>query len=199
MRTPSITFRLTLFFAIASIVVLLAVGYLLGAAVEAHFVELDRVELDGKLKLVRHTLSKVRDQADLDALPQLFDDALVGHPGLSISVFAPDHRLLFASSDAVFPVGHTHESIARRSLRAAQACHLGNRRTRISRHCGVRANGHRWNAPRHRRNRRKHRSPAQIHSGTSRKSLVRDHIGCSSDHSVGLDRRSTGPCPDLPS
>lgn len=103
MRTPSITLRLTLFFAIASTTVLLAVGYLVGAAVETHFVDLDRLELNGKLEFVRHALAKVRNQTDLDAIPQLFDDALVGHPGLSITVFAPDRRILFASSDAVFP------------------------------------------------------------------------------------------------
>jgi two-component system, OmpR family, heavy metal sensor histidine kinase CusS len=103
MRTASITFRLTLFFAIASTAVLLAVGYLVGVAVETHFVDLDRVELDGKLELVRHALAKVRSQSDLDAIPQVLDDALVGVRGLSITVFAPDRRILFASSDAVFP------------------------------------------------------------------------------------------------
>lgn len=103
MRTASITFRLTLFLAIASTAVLLAVGYLVGVAVETHFEGLDRVELDGKLELVQHALAKVRSQSELDAIPQVLDDALVGHPGLSITVFAPDRRILFASSDAVFP------------------------------------------------------------------------------------------------
>ena len=103
MRSPSITLRLTLFFAIASTAVLLAVGYLVGAAVEAHFTDLDRAELDGKLELVRHTLGKATSQNDLDAIPQTLDDALVGHPGLSITVYAADRRILFASSDVAFP------------------------------------------------------------------------------------------------
>jgi len=103
MRPASITLRLTLFFAIASTAVLCAVGYLVSAAVEAHFVELDRVELDGKLELVRHALARTSVQRDLDAIPQTLDDALVGHPGLSITVFAPDRHILFASSDAAFP------------------------------------------------------------------------------------------------
>jgi two-component system heavy metal sensor histidine kinase CusS len=102
-RAASITFRLTLFFAIASTAILLALGYVLGAAVETHFAEQDRVELDGKLEVVRRALAKVRTQSDLDAIPQLFDDALVGHSGLSIAVLPPDRRLLFASSDAAFP------------------------------------------------------------------------------------------------
>ena len=103
MRVPSITLRLTLFFAIASTAVLLAVGYLLSVAVETHFLEQDRDELNGKLELVRRALAKVRTQSELDAIPQLFDEALVGHRNLSISVFAPDGTILFASSDEAFP------------------------------------------------------------------------------------------------
>ncbi len=102
MRAVSITLRLTLFFAIVSTAVLLTVGYLVVAAVQAHFVELDLIELNGKLELVRHALLKATSQNDLDAIPQALDDALVGHPGLSIVVLGPDHRVLFASSDAVF-------------------------------------------------------------------------------------------------
>jgi two-component system heavy metal sensor histidine kinase CusS len=100
MRPPSITLRLTVFFAVASSLVLAAVGYLVSTAVEGHFVELDRAELDGKLQLVRHLLSRVESQRDLDAIPQTLDDALVGHPGLSIVVMGPDRRIFFASSDA---------------------------------------------------------------------------------------------------
>jgi two-component system heavy metal sensor histidine kinase CusS len=103
MRVASVTLRLTLFFAVASIAVLLAVGYLASVAVETHFVEQDLVELNGKLDLVRHALAKAISQSDLDAVPQTLDDALVGHPGLSIIVIAPDRRILFASSDAAFP------------------------------------------------------------------------------------------------
>ncbi len=103
MRPPSITLRLTVFFAIASSLVLLAVGYLVSAAVEAHFVELDRVELEGKLQLVDHLLSRAESRTDLDAVPQALDDALVGHPGLSIVVMGPDRRIFFASSDATLP------------------------------------------------------------------------------------------------
>ncbi len=103
MRVPSITFRLTLFFAIASTAVLLVIGYVFIVAVESHFLELDRDELNGKLALVRNALAKAHTQGELDAIPQLFDEALVGHRNLSITVFAPDGRILFASSDDAFP------------------------------------------------------------------------------------------------
>ena len=103
MRPLSITLRLTVFFAIASSLVLLAVGYLVSSAVEAHFVQLDRVELEGKLQLVQHLLSRAESRTDLDAIPQALDDALVGHPGLSIVIMGPDRRVFFASSDATLP------------------------------------------------------------------------------------------------
>jgi two-component system heavy metal sensor histidine kinase CusS len=103
MRPKSITFRLTLFFCTASTAVLLVVGTLIGTLVEAHFEELDLMELDGKLELVRHTLAKARTPADLTVVPQNLSDALVGHPGLSVAVVGPGRELLFKSSGAVIP------------------------------------------------------------------------------------------------
>ena len=103
MRPKSITFRLALFFSTASTAVLLVVGYLIGTLVEAHFEELDLMELDGKLELVRHTLAKVRAPSDLVAVPQNLADALVVHQGLSVAVVGSDRKLLFKSSGAVFP------------------------------------------------------------------------------------------------
>lgn len=104
MRVASLTLRLTLFFAAASTAVLLVVGSLVTASVDAHFVALDVVQLDGKLELVRQTLAKTRSLDDLDEVPQALDDALVGHPGLSILVLGQDARILHASSDTAFPV-----------------------------------------------------------------------------------------------
>jgi two-component system heavy metal sensor histidine kinase CusS len=103
MRPKSITFRLTLFFSTASTAVLLVVGTLIGTLVEAHFEELDLMELDGKLELVRHTLAKARTPADMVVVPQNLSDALVGHHGLSVAVIESDRKLLFKSSGAVFP------------------------------------------------------------------------------------------------
>jgi two-component system heavy metal sensor histidine kinase CusS len=99
-RPQSITFRLTLFFSTASTVVLIVIGYWVGVAVEMHFEEQDRHELEGKLALIRHTLSKAHSPNDLENVAQRLEDALVGHHGLSISVVGPDRRLLFASPDA---------------------------------------------------------------------------------------------------
>ena len=73
MRRPSLTLRLTLLFGTASTAVLVVLGYLVGMSVQAHFVEIDRDELLGKVELVRHTLAKVRTAADFAAMPGRMD------------------------------------------------------------------------------------------------------------------------------
>ena len=103
MRPKSITFRLTLFFSTASTAVLIVIGYLIGTLVEAHFEELDLIELDGKLELVRHTLAEVRTPAGMAIVPQKLSDALVGHHGLAVAVVGAERKLLFKSPRAVFP------------------------------------------------------------------------------------------------
>ncbi|MCA1974566.1 MAG: heavy metal sensor histidine kinase [Caenispirillum sp.] len=100
MRSRSITFRLALLFSTASTIVLMVIGYWIGAAVETHFEEQDMHEFEGKLALVRHTLSKAHTAEDLDATARLLEDALVGHHGLSVSVVGPERRTLFATPDA---------------------------------------------------------------------------------------------------
>lgn len=99
----SITRRLTLLFASASIVVLLLLGTLIGRSVEQHFVEQDMEILTGRLDLTRHALEKVHASADLDSIPQQLDDSLVGHQGLAVAVVAHDGQTLFATRGAEFP------------------------------------------------------------------------------------------------
>jgi len=102
-RHTSITLRLTLLFSLESTVVLLLLGYLIGGAVEQHFVEQDMAVLTGKLALTRQMLEKVGSEHDLISIPQQLDDSLVGHQGLALVVVAPDGQKLFATSGAEFP------------------------------------------------------------------------------------------------
>lgn len=106
MRTKSVTFRLTLFFSTVSTLVLLAVGYLVGSLVESHFVQRDMNEIEGTTEVVRNVLAKVGYHSDLDLVPQLLEDALVGHAGVFIKIVGPEGRVLFASSDALSPNAH---------------------------------------------------------------------------------------------
>ncbi|MBN9424841.1 MAG: two-component sensor histidine kinase [Candidatus Accumulibacter sp. 66-26] len=103
MAHRSITFQITLLFAAASTAVLLLLGFLIGASVEAHFEEQDMDVLNGKLQLVRKVLGDARGAADLDAVPAQLDDILYGHDGLALMVVAPDGALLYASVGAAFP------------------------------------------------------------------------------------------------
>lgn len=99
----SLTTRISLLFAACAAAVLLALGWVVSRAVEAHFVEMDRHELHGKLALVGNLLARAGHDGRFDMLPQQLRDALVGHHGLSMSVRAPDGAVLFASGDAPWP------------------------------------------------------------------------------------------------
>ena len=105
MKFPSIsiTLRLTILFSCVSTAVLLTLGLLVAQSVENHFAEQDVELMTGKLDLVGHLLEKVQSQADIDALPLLLDDALVGHHGLYMRIVLPDGRTIFNSSESHFP------------------------------------------------------------------------------------------------
>lgn len=122
----SITLRLTALFSLASSVVLLLLGYLIGGAVEQHFVEQDMAVLTGKLDLTRHALEKVRSENDLISIPQQLDDSLVGHQGLAVVVVAPDGQKLFATSGAEFPQALLDKPVSADSLRPVFWTTAGN-------------------------------------------------------------------------
>jgi two-component system heavy metal sensor histidine kinase CusS len=102
-RTRSITLRLTLLFAGVSTTVLLALGLLIGNAVEQHFVEQDMEQMSGKLHLAAHLLEKVQTPADLDVLAEQLDNSLIGHHDLALLVRNAEGKTLFASGGATFP------------------------------------------------------------------------------------------------
>lgn len=110
MNHKSITFRLTLFFSTASTFVLLVVGLLIGRLVESHFEEQDRMELHGKLELIRHSLAKIHSSSGLTNISQTLSDALIGHPDLSVVILGPDHRILFTTSATEFATHLLEES-----------------------------------------------------------------------------------------
>lgn len=99
----SLTTRISVLFALAVAVVMLATGLLLSRAMEAHFVGSDRHELEGHLELIRHLLESADSQVGFDRLPQEMDDALVGHQGLAVAVVDARGNTLFATSGAAFP------------------------------------------------------------------------------------------------
>lgn len=103
MPTRSITFRLALLFALATLLLLSGIGYFLNRSVESHLAEMDWGEIHGKWALIRNLVGQVRTPADLEAFPPLLEDALVGHPELFVVVRDPSGRILFATPGFVFP------------------------------------------------------------------------------------------------
>ena len=99
----SITWRLTLLFAVASSVVLLALGTVIASSVEKHFEDLDMEVLGGKMELTRHALASVKSHDDLKSLSQQLDDSLVGHHGLEVMVISANQTVIFATHHASFP------------------------------------------------------------------------------------------------
>jgi len=90
LRVLSLTARLSLLFALAAALVLLAVGWVVARSVEHHFLEMDQQEMEGKLALVRNLLAKADTPEALARVPPQLAEALVGHQGLAVQVLAPD-------------------------------------------------------------------------------------------------------------
>ncbi len=98
----SITFRLTLYFSIASTAVLLFGGYFVGRLLDSHLAEQDRIVLEGKLELVRNVLAKAGTESELKSVPATLAEALVGHHDLFVTVSSPDGRPLYTSEGFEF-------------------------------------------------------------------------------------------------
>jgi two-component system, OmpR family, heavy metal sensor histidine kinase CusS len=95
-RKPlSLTARLSLTFAASAVCVLLVAGLLFERAADNQFLQHDREELSGKVELLSEELARVEDSATLARLPARLREAVLGHPGIAISVRAADGRVLF--------------------------------------------------------------------------------------------------------
>ncbi|WP_126446157.1 heavy metal sensor histidine kinase [Sulfuricystis multivorans] len=100
---PSLTLRLTLSFALASVLVLFLLGLIIGDAVEKHFEEQDIELLSGKMELVRHILARSKGPWPNPTVTQELDDALTGHHGLAVTIRAADGRIVFTNDMRAFP------------------------------------------------------------------------------------------------
>lgn len=103
MLNKSITWRLTLFFGLLSITVLILVGYIASVSVQKHFAEEDMNEIDGKLELIEHAVSNFSGEPGNETLSQQLDNALVGHHALSVQVYGARGKVLYSTQQHVFP------------------------------------------------------------------------------------------------
>lgn len=102
-RGPSLTFRLTLLFALAAALVLFLLGLLIGNSVEKHFEEQDMEVLNGKMELVRHILDQSPEALASTSLKLQMDNALTGHHGLVVSIHALDGTRIYANEKDGLP------------------------------------------------------------------------------------------------
>ena len=113
--SKSLTLRLTLLFATVSGAVLLVLGVVVSHLVEQHFVELDKEQLNGKLKLVQHALAEIHSPAEVNALRERLDSALIGEHELIVCLRSANGLLLYGNDDADLlgrrPVGPTPDAL----------------------------------------------------------------------------------------
>ncbi|TVT69204.1 MAG: heavy metal sensor histidine kinase [Denitromonas halophila] len=99
----SLTARLTLLFAVASSTVLLALGLVIGSAMERHFEEQDIDVLSAKLGLIAHTVQQNLGAGLPTPLPPMLSHTFIGHEAMSVLVLDDDRSTLFEAGDAHFP------------------------------------------------------------------------------------------------
>ncbi len=98
----SLTLRLALLYGVSTSLILLLLSIYMLRVIDQHFIELDVVEMRGKLELVSHLVQNARSSASLAQLPQRLDDALVGHHHLSLGFFEGE-RPRYVHGMADFP------------------------------------------------------------------------------------------------
>ncbi len=122
----SLTARISLLFAAGAASVLLILGWVVARSVEAHFEEMDRHELMGKLTLARNLIARVEDADALAELPGRLDDALMGHHGLALSVQPLDGRPSIHAGD-----GRVPEALLRPADESGSRLRTGNDSGRV--------------------------------------------------------------------
>lgn len=100
MKPLSLTARISLYFTAAASLVMLATGYFLAQAVDQHFKEGDRHELNGKLELIQNLFQQANKPEAFDRLPLKLHDALVGHDGLVVAIIDSAGLPWFVTPDA---------------------------------------------------------------------------------------------------
>ena len=95
----SLTTRLTVFFTLASALVLIGLGTLVAISIDRHFVELDRDALRDKVHLTREVIGKSKSPQDLKTR---LDDVLHSHEGLFVTVLR-NGQSLYSTEDFEFP------------------------------------------------------------------------------------------------
>ncbi|MCL7744380.1 heavy metal sensor histidine kinase [Guyparkeria hydrothermalis] len=99
----SLTTRLTLLFILVSSSVLLGLAWVLHAAVERHFVEMDRGILQSKVEVLERLLKQPPQAQELTALQSAVVEMFRSDPELRVFVQTADGRVILAPEEPDFP------------------------------------------------------------------------------------------------
>ncbi len=97
MKPGSLTFRLSILFALATVMLLAGIGAYLYRFLEIELMHRDHAELAGKVKLIRHHLAEINSLSQINAAPGRFRNAIIGHPHLRLALLDDAGNILFAS------------------------------------------------------------------------------------------------------
>jgi two-component system heavy metal sensor histidine kinase CusS len=95
----SITFRLSVMFAMTAIILLAGTGIFLYRFLEHELMRRDHDELIGKVDLYRHLLSAVDSEEQIISAPNIFRDVIIGHPHLSLALLDERGNILLSTTD----------------------------------------------------------------------------------------------------
>ncbi|MDG9924507.1 MULTISPECIES: heavy metal sensor histidine kinase [unclassified Pseudomonas] len=109
----SLANRLALLFAACAAAVALVAGTLFSRASEAHFVELDRQQLQGKLAVFTELLQGVMDSETLATRRPQLEQELQRHPELALRIQSADRQLWFTSQPLLAHLPQGDEQIGR--------------------------------------------------------------------------------------
>lgn len=100
LRNYSLTARLTVFYSLVSVAVLLGMGSVVNRAVHHHFQELDQDILNDKVLLIQGIISRATSSGEIKSR---LDDALQNHHGLYVIVTENDGTPIYATPDFQIP------------------------------------------------------------------------------------------------
>jgi two-component system heavy metal sensor histidine kinase CusS len=99
MKPGSITLRLSILFALTTVLLLAGIGAYLYRFIDTELMQRDHAELVGKVALFRHHLAAVNSLSQIVATPNDFRDAIIGHPHLRLALLDEAGNLLLSSSN----------------------------------------------------------------------------------------------------
>jgi len=102
-RPVSLTTRLTLLFILVSSTVLLGLAWVLHAAVERHFLEMDRGMLESKIEVLERLVERPPENRELVALQDAVEAMFRSDPQLKVFVGTASGKAILSPSEPLFP------------------------------------------------------------------------------------------------